>query len=102
MGVRGADDVWPGDVHGVVDHVRRRVEQTVWPAVDHFAVRVHENQIRGLDQAEGGAQRVHPERVRMDRITQRDVAGDALVETVFAEDAERGCFGDVSLASQMG
>lgn len=91
VGVRGAHDVWPGRVHGRVDHVGGHVEQAAGPAVDHLTVMVHQDQIRGLDLAKGHAERVHPEVVRLDGVAERDVAGDAFVVALLAEDAEGQC-----------
>lgn len=88
--VRRAHDVGPGLVHGVVDHVGGGIQEPVLAAVDDLALFVDEDQVRGLDQAEGGAERVHPERVGVHRVAERDVAGDAFVEAIFAEDAEGG------------
>jgi len=88
MAVRSAHDVRPGLVDRRVYHVRGGVEQAVLAAVDDFAAVVHEDQVGFGDQAEGAAEGVHPEAVRLHGVAQGDVARDALVEAVFAEDAE--------------
>jgi len=90
MAVSRAHDIGPGFVDGGVDHVGGGVEQAVFAAADHFARMVDEDQVGFCYQAEGVAERVHPEAVRLHRVAEGDVAGDAFVEAVFAEDAEGG------------
>lgn len=90
VAVRRAHDVRPRLVDRRVDHVGGGVEQAVLAAADHFARVVDENQVGFGDEAEGAAEGVHPEAVGLYGVAERDVAGDALVEAVFAEDAEGG------------
>lgn len=52
---------------------------------------VDEDEIALVHHAESAAERVDPEAVGLDRVAKGDVPGDALVVTVFPEDAERGC-----------
>lgn len=90
VAVGGAHDVRPRLVDRRVDHVGGRVEQAVGPAVDHFARVVDQDEVGLGDQAEGPAEGVHPEAVRLHGVAQRDVACHAFVEAVFAEDPEGG------------
>lgn len=73
-----------------MDHVGGCVEQSAVPAVDYLAGMVDEDEVRLVDEGEGHAERVHPETVWVNGVAERDVPGDAFVETVFAEDAEGG------------
>lgn len=69
-------------------HERRRVKQPVLPAVNHRPTLVHLDQVAAPHLRKGAPERVHPEGVRADGVADGDVAGDALVEAVLAEDAE--------------
>ena len=91
VAVRGAQNVWSSFVDGRVDHVGGGVEQAVRAAVDHVAGVVDEDQVGLRDEAEGAAEGVHPEAVGLHGVAERDVACDAFVEAVFAEDAEGCC-----------
>lgn len=82
VAVGGGDDVRAGVVDGAVDHEGGGVEQPAVAAVDDLALVVDADQVRGVDERERDAERVHPERVRLDRVAQRDVASDAFVEAV--------------------
>lgn len=86
--VGGAVDVGPGDVDGVVDHVRGLVEESVCAAVDDVSVLVHEDQVRLLHETEGRAQGVDPEVVSLDGISKRDVSGHTLVEPELPKEPE--------------
>jgi hypothetical protein len=88
--MRSAHYIWSGFVDRRVDHVGGGVEQAVLAAADDFAGVVDEDEVGFGHEAEGAAEGVHPEAVRLDRVAERDVAGDAFVEAVFAEDAEGG------------
>ena len=88
--MRRTEDIRPRLVDRRVDHVRRRVQQPILPAVDHVAGVVDEDQVGLGHQAESAPEGVHPEAVGLHGVAEGDVAGDALVEAVFAEDAEGG------------
>jgi hypothetical protein len=90
VAMRSAHDVRPGFVDRRVDHVGGGVEQAVLAAADDFAGVVDEDEVGFGHEAEGAAEGVHPEAVGLHGVAERDVAGDALVEAVFAEDAEGG------------
>ncbi len=98
MGVRGAEDVRPGGVDGVVDHVGGCVEEAAFPSVNDFAGGVYLDEIAGSDQGEGDAEGVDPEGGRVDGVAEGDVPGDAFVVAKFAEDAE----GEGEAAFQIG
>ena len=51
---------------------------------------VDENQVGFGDEAEGAAEGVHPEAVGLHGVAEGDVAGNAFVEAVLAEDSEGG------------
>ena len=51
---------------------------------------VDEDQVGFGDEAEGSAEGVHPEAVRLYGVAKGDVAGYTFVEAVLAEDAEGG------------
>lgn len=89
--VRRAHDVGSRLVHRVVDYVPSDIQEPVLTAVDNLALLVDEDQVRCFDQAERGAEGVHPEGAWVYGVTERDVAGDAFLQAVFAEDAEGGC-----------
>jgi hypothetical protein len=90
VAVRSAYDIRPGFVDRRVDHVGSGVEQAVLATADDFAGVVDEDQVGLRHQAEGAAEGVHPEAIGLHGVAKRDVAGDAFVEAVFAEDAEGG------------
>lgn len=90
VAVRRADHIRPRLVDRAVDHVRGRVEQSVLAAANHLPGVVDEDQVGFGDEAERAPERVHPEAVWLHGVAQRDVARHALVEAVFAEDAEGG------------
>jgi len=48
--------------------------------IDDFATVVNQNQIALVDHAEGDAKGVDPEAVRLDRISQSDMARNALIK----------------------
>ena len=88
VAVRGAQNIRPRGVHGVVDHVGGCVQQPVFSSIDDFSFVVDLDQVAGFDQAEGQTEWVHPEGGGVDRVTESDVPGDAFVIAEFAEDAE--------------
>jgi hypothetical protein len=90
MAMRSAHDIRPGFVDRGVDHVGGGVEQAVLAAADDFAGVVDEDEVGLGHEAEGAAEGVHPEAVGLHGVAERDVAGDAFVKAVFAEDAEGG------------
>lgn len=73
-----------------MDHVGCGVEQAVLAAADDFSGVVDEDQVGFGDEAEGSAERVHPEAVGLHGVAEGDVAGNAFVEAVLAEDSEGG------------
>ena len=84
----GGDHVGPGRVYLRVDRERRGVHALV--AFDHLPVVVHEQQVGHRDLAEVHCERIDPEVVEQLGVARRDVAGDAFVEPVAREPAERG------------
>ena len=74
-----------------MDHVGGRVEQSTFAAVDDLAGVVHEDEVGLVDHGESDPEWVHPEAVRLHGVTHGDVASHALVEAIFAENAEGGC-----------
>lgn len=94
--MRRAHDVGSRLVHRVVDYVPGDIQEPVLAAVDDLALLVDEDQVGCFDQAERGAEGVHPEGVRVYGVAECDVAGDAFIQAVFAEDAEGGCSHSVS------
>lgn len=90
VAVRRAHDVRPRFVDRRVDHVRGGVEQAVLAAADDFSGVVDEDQVGFGDEAEGSAERVHPEAVGLHGVAEGDVAGYTFVEAVLAEDSEGG------------
>lgn len=73
-----------------VDHERGFVEEPVLAAVEDVALLVDQNEVGFVDQAEGVAEWVHPEAVRVYRVAHCNVTCYSFVESVFAEDAEGG------------
>jgi hypothetical protein len=71
-----------------MDHIGCGVQQPDRSPRDDFSRMIDLDQITGFDLAKGNTEWVHPECVRIDRITQGDVTGDTLIEAVLAEDAE--------------
>lgn len=49
------------------------------------------NQIALVDHRERSTERIHPEAVRLHWISERNMARNALIEAIPAEDTERGC-----------
>lgn len=90
MTVRRTQHVRPRLMNRAMDHKRRRIQQPDLPAPNHLAIMIDMYQIAPLHERESDAERVHPEGVRIDGIADGDVAGDAFVEAVFAEDAQGG------------
>jgi hypothetical protein len=56
---------------------------------------IDQDEIGFLDEGEGIAKRVHPEAIRVNGVSQRDVTSDTFIEAVLAEDSE--CRGETSL-----
>ena len=88
--MRSTQHIRPRLMNRRVNHVRRRVEQSVLAAVDDSAGVVDEDEVGFGYEAESPAEGVHPEAVWLDGVAEGDVAGDAFVEAVFAENAEGG------------
>lgn len=90
MTMRRTVDLWPCGMDRRVDHVRRGIEQPAGAARDDLPVVVDLDEIGRLDLGEGDAEGVDPEGGRVDGVAQGDVARDAFVEAILAEDAECG------------
>ena len=86
VGVGGGLDVGAGLVHLGVDGEGGTVDGPV--ALDHLTVVVDPDEVRGPDEAEGQAERVHPERVGELGVAGGEVAGHALVEAEPVEEPE--------------
>jgi len=63
---------------------RCSIQQSNLSAIDDVPVFVHLYQVTLLDEREGNTERVHPEGSRVHRIAQCNVAGDTLIEAIFA------------------
>lgn len=114
------DDVWTSGVNGRVDHVRCLVEKTHFATINDFAGMIDQldrnpvsvehitnigngfthDQITLVNVREGNSERVDPETIRIYRVPHCDMACNAFVEAIFAEDAKRcgqATFQEVSL-----
>jgi hypothetical protein len=74
MAVSRADDIWPSLVNRRVDHESSRVQQTAFASVYHFPSMINKNKIGLVDQRKCLAERVHPEGVGIDWVSQSDMA----------------------------
>lgn len=91
MAVCCAHNIRPRLVDRRMDHIRRSIQQPVLAPSNHLSCMVDEDQIGFVHHAESAAERVDPKAVWLYRIAERDMACNALVVSVFAEDAEGGC-----------
>lgn len=91
MAMCSSHDIWSSLMDSRVDHECRRIQQSVLSASNHLALLVDMDEVRPLDEGEGKSKRVHPESIRLDRVANSDVPGYALIESVFAKDAECCC-----------
>jgi len=92
-----------------MDHECSCVEELHWTALDDLALLADANEVGRLDHGKGDSERIHPKGICLYRILHdteyhqldtagkssagpypdSDMSGDALVETVFAEDTKR-------------
>lgn len=84
-------DFRPSLMNGAVNHECSSVQQPAFTTINHFALVVDLDEIGFLDQGKGHAERVDPERIRLDRVTKRNVACYSLVEPVLSKDSESRC-----------
>lgn len=98
MTMRRTHHIRPRRMHRRMNHIRCRIQQAARPPIDDLPVVVHQDEVTALDQAEGHAERVHPEGGRVDGVAECYVACDTFVVAQFAEDAE----GEGEAAFQVG
>lgn len=90
MRVTSRIHVRPRLVDLAVDRERGPVDGQLRTAGEHIPVLVDQHQVGHPDLAEVLGKRVDPEMVRVLRVTERDVAGHALIEALSREHAEGG------------
>jgi hypothetical protein len=90
-----SDHVWASFVDSRVQYVGSAIYRVL--AEYYIASVIHEDEIRDGGVAEREAKRVDPEQVRELRVSDRDVAGDALAEPKAAKDTQSA--GQLLLAS---
>lgn len=91
MAVSSTIYIRTGGMNCAVNHVRCGVEQAALASIDHFARMVDQDEIRLVDQRERDTKWVNPKALRVDRISEGDVASDTLVKAVLSEDSKGGC-----------
>lgn len=72
--VAGNVDIGPGSVNGAVNHKGSGIEKPALAAVNDLAVVVDQNEIGSFNQRESNSKWIDPEVVRVDGITEGNVA----------------------------
>ena len=88
--MRRALHVRPCLMHRMMNHERGRVQQPHLAPVHNLAVPIDADEVAAAHGPEGDAEGIHPERVWLNRVADRDMARHAGLVPELAEDAQPG------------